>query len=222
MPMGDAFVRTLNRNLPRFAEEKRPGLGSRRNSLVSEYAFRLYGEYVRGISAASLGFGSWPADAERRELAEEVRQYISSLERNPDIPDMDSAELAEAQEWASRLAVFAFKKHPRESVIVSPLFCGCGVVDDCFGDLLVGRTLYELKNVERDFRLTDVRQVLCYAALNSVSHQYQIDSVGLINARAGVYYRTDVTAIALAVSGVSAAALFSEITNYISADRASL
>src|SRR6266404_7727905 len=87
------------------------------------------------------------------------------------------------------------------AMIVSPLFPGCGFVDESEGDLLVGNTLYEIKSADRNFRLVDFRQILVYLALNTSARTYDIHNVGLINPRTGVYFEIKVDEFARSLSG---------------------
>jgi hypothetical protein len=186
---------------------------------VSELSFRLYAE---GLSGNELLDGERLDDSAKiRELAAEVREYISHLDLLLDYHEIQPGEIHESVALGKRLRDY-FRHYERGHAIVArPQFLGCGIIDPCEGDLLAGTTLYEVKNVERDFRLADLRQLLCYCALNAASPTYKIDNVGLVNARGGVYYIVNLNALCLAAGGTSATALLSEIANYISVDRPS-
>lgn len=211
-------MRAVNTNLPSFAPP-RVTLADARYSLVSEYSFRVWAEAISNEDAVRYAV-KWPDENRRLAVAAEVGEYIRGLERRS-VEGMRLHEIEEGDELAVRLHKYVVKRHAGERVIARPRFPGCGIVHDCEGDFLAGSTLYELKNVERDFRLADLRQVLCYCALNAAAGKYRIDAVGLVNARSGGYYTADVAAVALAASGSSATDLYSEITNYMSTEAAS-
>lgn len=218
MPMGEAFMRAVNTNLPSFMEP-RGSLPDTRYSLVSEYSFRVWAEAVGAKGQVQYSL-PWPDETRRQLIAGEVSRYIQGLDHRP-VEPMQPHEIQEGHELAQRLHRFLLKKHLGETVIPRPQFPGCGIIDDCVGDCLVGTTLYELKNVERDFRLADLRQVLCYCALNAAADRYRIDAIGLVNARSGGYYTADVTVVSLAAAGAPAADLYSEIAHYISTEAGS-
>ncbi len=220
MPLADAFVRAMNVSLERFAKEPIPSVGPPiRNALVSELAFRLYGDSL--TNRVSLEKGSEGQADRVQHLANEVRRYISALERGGEYEDIAAYEVGEAFALAARLDSFMKTHEIGKTVSARPKFTGCGIIDDCEADLLVGTTLYEVKNVERPFRIADIRQLLCYCALNLASREHSIESVGLVNARSGVFYRISLNALCLASSGVPAITLLSEIAGYVSMERAS-
>ncbi len=86
---------------------------------------------------------------------------------------------------ASRLHVFFEGK--AESTIIKPRFPGCGWVNEAEGDVLDRNTLFEVKAGERPFRLADIRQVLCYCALDFSAKTYGINEVSVINPRLGTF-----------------------------------
>lgn len=150
---------------------------------------------------------------------DEVLRYISRLERFESfLLNMDQLEIAEAKSLTINLRNIRAYTNPGKSVQTRPRFSRCGIVDNCEGDIIVGTTLYELKNVERDFRIADLRQLLTYCALNHASRQYEIESIGLINARSGLTHRIDLNKFAFSTAGVSSSELFDDIIIYITAD----
>lgn len=212
--MGDAFVRSANAHLERVLPPRVSNFKGNRNSLISELSFRLFASRC----LRTLPFSIDKTQVELLALVGEVHQYISRLERSEVLAPMTEIEIEEAIVWADRLMKSLNFSSPGQAVVPRPRFSGCGIVDDCEGDILVGKTLFELKNVERDFRLADIRQLLCYCALNFASKQYEIQSVAVINARSGQYYRIDLNELALTISGVSVSELLSEIVRYVTTD----
>ena len=101
-------------------------------------------------------------------------------------------------------------------IITAPIFPGCGFVDRSFGDLLVGDTLYEVKSGDRNFRLMDVKQILVYLALNIISHSHDINYVGFVNPRVGIYYKLGISDFAYAISGKNMIQLLSDIIEFVS------
>lgn len=216
MPMADAFVRQMNRTLTRVVPPCKSSFKGIRNSLISELSFRFYSCICNEkISISDLLnnvdlIGS---------IASDVCKYISRLERSEvAVPEMNAEEINEAVALAINLKNSMTYSNPGKNILTRPHFIGCGIVDDCEGDILVGTTLYELKNVERDFRLTDIRQLLTYCALNLASRQRDIDTVGLVNARSGLTYKMNVNKLSYLVAGVSADELFGDVIRYITVD----
>lgn len=216
MPMAETFVRRMNRTLDRVVPPCEGAYKGIRNSLISELSFRAYCEICNDQKLIS----NLATDADwLSKSADGVRRYISRLERSeiPPAP-MSVGEINEALLLAKNLRNGIKYSNPGKTVSPRPIFIGCGIVDNCEGDMLVGDALYELKNVERDFRLTDIRQLLTYCALNLASGQRQINTVGLINARSGLAYKMSVNTLSLSVAGVSANELLGEVIRYITVD----
>jgi hypothetical protein len=87
------------------------------------------------------------------------------------------------------------------SLVVSPQFEGCGIVDTCVGDVLIGPVLYEVKAGDRPVRSIDIRQLLTYAALNFAKKHRPIDRIGLVNPRLGKFFEIDLDTLCEEVGG---------------------
>ena len=105
-----------------------------------------------------------------------------------------------------------------ETIICKPPFPGCGLVDPCVGDILVGATLYEFKSVDRTFRSHDFRQVLVYAALSHACDAYTIETTELINLRRGVAFRASVDELIEGMSGRDRNWLLQHLVDFMTAD----
>lgn len=121
----------------------------------------------------------------------------------------------EAFEIATRLTAF-MKRKRTERLIVSPRFAGCGFIDNAEGDVLAGRTLYEIKSADQKFRSVDFRQLLVYLALNHAARSHVINRIGLLNPRIGDYIEFDVPQLTSLISGMPPTELFAEIINFVS------
>jgi hypothetical protein len=216
--MGEALTRTLNGRLRSFAPAYPSRFPAKRNALISELGFRIFCAAHSGtLSLSGDDASSSPVTA---ELAEHTREYISSLE-NYQYTAATRPEIEGAVMLAQRLSTFFLSKDMGDAILTRPQFKGCGVIDDCEGDVLVGATLCEIKNVGRGFRLADLRQLLTYAALNSADPMYNIDAIGLVNARSGMFYRVKLNILSMAVAGVTSPELLADIVNYISLNQPS-
>jgi hypothetical protein len=218
MPMGDAFVRSVNENLMRFEACLSVVSDQGRNSLISELSFRLFCEYRDVNANVDLA----RIDAARLEsLAKATEGFISRLEKGKAVREMTAVECKDALLLATKVGDH-FARFESGSVIVTrPQFVGCGILDDCEGDVLAGSTLYEIKNVDRDFRLADFRQLLVYAALNYAAKTHPIDSVALVNVRLGKRFRIGLDEFASSVAAVSQFELLNSIVSYVSSERLS-
>jgi hypothetical protein len=205
----------MNSSYERFNVPREFKLQASLNSRISELSFLLFG------AAARMEFDFWEApfdDPTVVQLANDVVNYISGIDPNIAPEVMSDAEIMEAKYWARSLRFFALHTCPQQPILMQPNFHGCGIVDPCEGDLLIGTTLWELKNVERDFRLADIKQLLTYSALNQASQQYVIESVGLVNARQGLCFKIRLSSLASMASAMSESELLGEIVRYITMD----
>lgn len=106
---------------------------------------------------------------------------------------------------------------PKKSPVVDPKFDGCGFVDQCFGDILIGKRLVEVKSGERSFSVSDLRQILVYCTLNHYSKTpFNIDSIEIFNPRMGTCFSEKVETVALRLSALNSGELFAEIQRFIS------
>lgn len=88
-----------------------------------------------------------------------------------------------------------------DEVEVAPEFKGCGVVDKSHGDIAHDDWLFELKCVDRNFRGSDLRQLLVYCALDFSQHGSRLEKVGLINPRRGTVVCLDIGLLCKFISG---------------------
>lgn len=216
LPLGDSFIRTINRRLRAFAGEYPSQFPGSRNAAISELGFRIFSEVDHIILAGVPGEA---VDAPLvLSLARQTETYIEQLDRTIGPREIRREERLEALVIARRLSDFFAFYETERPLITRPSFAGCGILHDSEGDVLAGSVLYEIKNVDRDFRLVDVRQLLTYAALNSAEPRYEIDVLALLNVRTGKYFRIGLNNLSLAAAGYSATRLLSEIINYLTAE----
>jgi hypothetical protein len=130
-------------------------------------------------------------------------------------------EIEEATILAHRLARFFLTYENKELIVPWPYFAGCGILESCQGDILTGSTLYEVKSGEGGFRLTDLRQVLAYCALNHARPLHTISSVGFINPRVGIFYISNVDTLVRSAAGISADSFFFDTANFLATQGAS-
>jgi hypothetical protein len=177
---------------------------------VNELGFELFSVQVQSKSPITGPEGAF--------LAQAVRERISNLELHdnhghPPPSPPNYHEWREAEKLRSRLHRF-FEE--AGDMIVGPFFRGCGILNSCQGDVLSEETLFEVKAGDRPFRITDIRQLLIYAALNFESREHQINRLGLFNPRLGTYVTGDVEQFSLQLCGMSSSELFGIIVAFLS------
>ena len=121
----------------------------------------------------------------------------------------------EAIELATRLEEFFQEQSSRQAIVIQPPFRGCGILDSCYGDLLQGDHLFELKMVDRNLRSIDLRQVVVYCALDHYGQQYRIKTTSILNPRRGIEYRFELEDLVAQISNKTPAELFHQIVDFL-------
>jgi hypothetical protein len=219
LPLGESFTRHVNSQLERFAAPMRMDAKAVRVAIVSELGFRFFSALLGG-SVYREGGVVGPID-KRESLELEAVEYIAGMQSSTDTGLVTREEQSMAMELANRIQTFLSMYEPDSFVVASPSFRGCGFVDDCNGDLLVGDTLYEIKNVERQFRAIDIRQLLVYCGLAKSDGGLRFKYVGLLNARHGTFIKLSIDQVAFGLSGVSGSDLLEQIIKFISREQTS-
>jgi hypothetical protein len=102
-----------------------------------------------------------------------------------------------------------------------PPFPGCGIMSNCNGDLLWGKTLVEIKARtvkpgRRPFHMEDFKQLLLYCALNHLSDEkYDIQKIELFNPREGYLWQSDLREFVLMISNSATSDLFENTGSYL-------
>jgi len=211
LPMGESYVRAQNARLNRFAKPFHSAVPAEQRGVINEGAFLIFREAMR----RSQHPWSLPAPAVDMLLGQAVN-YVESLRQSIRVAPgaVSHAGRHDAIAIAARLHTFFGDR--AERMIIKPRFPGCGWVNEAEGDVLSRYTLYEVKAGERLFRLADIRQVLCYCALDFSSKTYGIKEVSVINPRMGTFIREDLDSLCRKISGTGSANVLSEIIGYIS------
>ncbi len=100
---------------------------------------------------------------------------------------------------------------------IYPDFCGCGIVKNCYGDILKGETLIEIKAGERGIQPADLKQVILYSALNWANPRrtHNIRRVEIFNPRQGVAWNNDLSQFISYISDLSLEDVFDQLCKYL-------
>ena len=212
LPMTESYIRECNVEAARFADHFESQAPAGKRGVINEISFRLF--------AATLSAGqpvSQIPPSQVHECVEQGLRHISQMRqvhRTPVAPP-DATDLAEARELADRLqGFFTLAKLP--ALRVFPPFPGCGWLSECCGDAFSPRVLVEVKAGERTFRGSDIRQLLCYCALNFASKSYDITSICLVNPRSGRYISAPLEEVVQRLAGRPAVEVLAEVVEYVS------
>lgn len=205
-PTCDLFVRRINLGeLDRFDAPMTSTAIGQRPALIAE-----------------TGFSAFVLTTDRPELkrnpiellqlaADESRDRLRPFQSTGLELDqaLSPAEQKDATQIAERLSIFFQLRRLR--TICRPKFAGCGFVDNSEGDVISGKTLFEVKSVDRGFRSADIHQLVTYYCLSISASEDRITSLGLINPRRGVSFEMDADRLCQEISGTSASELSNEV-----------
>ena len=185
-----------------------------RRGIVNELAFRLFQATCARETLTAAGVIG---------IAETVRQYVERLSKANDgvvKEPVAQVEITEATTLGSSLE-FYFRRVPVQELVFWPQFAGCGMLDAVKGDILHGKCLYEVKAGDRSFRVTDIRQVLTYCAMDFAAGKFGIKEVVLLNPRRGTHFRTSVEELVRETAGSSAVEFCASVIEFLSAENPS-
>jgi hypothetical protein len=216
-PFAESFIRNMNLGLERFKPPMVSKAPASFNGFINELGFRI-AEYA-------FTLGSNKGDTAIADiLYSETKEYIRKLPR-PSIPgskEERSVAVNDAVIIGNRLLSIISDLKSGRQLLFRPRFNGCGIHDDCEGDILIGKELWEVKSGDRPFRQPDIRQVLVYCALNHNSGQYVITDYRLVNPREGVMYYGPLRDLVRPIAGCEPETLYGDIIEFISRSEVSV
>jgi len=211
LPTADSFVRRTNLSLERYCRPTDSILDTNpdRRSVINELSFRLF---------MSLAKGKELSYNDKMELSVKVSHYIEKLAPNItiDLP-ISQEELHEAESLSSSLSAY-FSDREIGSLRFWPLFRGCGRMHACRADIIKNDKLIEVKAGDRHFRITDFRQIITYLSLNSISKQYVIENIALVNPRKGLSSEITVESLIGNCSRRKPVDVFGDIIEFLSTE----
>ena len=209
-PMISQFTRLQNLTIERFLPPFHMATDDNRG-LIGELTFRVFSvAYKRSCRGTDL------IESEMQLCVKNSVDFIRrfrAFSRQPMFQPSDEG-VDEACQLADRLIDFFCKE--KVNLKLWPQFPGCGWLDSVEGDGLGGSTLYEVKCGKSRVKGKDIKQILCYLALNYESKLYKIDRICLVNPRTGTVFRCTTDALCRGVSGTAPSVLLGDIIEYVS------
>lgn len=216
LPMTKFFLRKINLELTEMRDKfLDSGIYGRRRSFISQVGFIFFADSIK--NKYELKLESIP-NGKLNEVQDKCKLQFNNYS-NDEVnitAELDQNELVEAIELGFRMKQFFSTYQGIDNIVISPKFNGCGFLDNCYGDVLIDDTLYEIKMVNRNYRANDCKQLMVYCALNYMSNQYAITNVALYNPRLGKHFKTEINQFCLMISGKSSSELFGEIIDFVS------
>lgn len=217
LPNANNYIRLINAGQVQATHKPlNPAPRKHNVAIINVLAFEVYRNLVnRRTESQAL---SSPAFFRSRLFASALKSAKKYVDR---FGSHQSYKLpfspAEEQQLKEIVRILIERYGSSRSPVVDPQFDGCGFVDHCFGDILIGRRLIEVKSGERSFSVSDLRQLLVYCTLNHYSKKpFNIDSIEIFNPRMGACFSERVETVAIRLSALNSGELFAEIQRFIS------
>jgi len=210
--MSERVVRAINSASDHYIDPYRSEERPAQRGLISETALHLYVESVKTANELNVIVAQSGDDAMRKAMShlQKLRMW-----RRDELEPLDEVEMSVAVELARRIKAL-FESLEVEEVEPFPKFAGCGWLSECVGDFFAETILFEMKAAARTYRTIDVRQLICYCALNFESKKRDIRSVCLFNPREGTFCAVNLEHLCQLASGRSSSDVFSELIQYAS------
>ncbi|MDF2931373.1 MAG: hypothetical protein K0R36_704 [Chryseobacterium sp.] len=153
-----------------------------RYDLVSQLAFNI----VEKVSSKKIDYDDVWKEKNLESIIEKTaleiwRKSLSYKEIN-----LLETEKSDCQNICNNIFEF-LNKTTVVSNSFKPRFSGYGIISDLIGDLEIDGILYEIKTVQRNFRSSDIKQLIIYLALSHVQGDVIWEYAGLYNPRKGTY-----------------------------------
>lgn len=214
-PNSELVIKQLNQSVQTIEWRRRVWSSADRRAFINEVAFWVFIEWQRNESARQHPnresvLQAGVAYARRRQ--EQFRGRGGS-------PATDLTMLEQLEVGSLVRLLGAFKQRvtrPRSVTHLIPRFRGCGILNECEADLIVGDTLIEIKAGDRNFRSIDIRQMLIYCALDALEGKFGITRVACVNPRRGTYFLADLETLCLQLASKPASELLAEIAYFLS------
>lgn len=213
LPGIDHYVRMINSGLKErlFAPITIEDIPTRR-AIVNGIAFNLFYKFkIENLNFKDLMIDS--NDLLKIKILEVNK--MSFLNNAKEFErDINENELSIVKDIANRLVVYSSLK---DDLKIYPEFQGCGLLFNCYGDILYKDTLVEVKAGNTNFGRHDLYQLLTYGALNHISSKkINITNFELINIRTGLQWKENIESVCEIIGGASSSEIYSEIVSHIS------
>jgi len=219
LPNANYFVRIINGGLLEACYEPFENTQRKENiALINVLSFNLFKSIVK--KEISLDVHSkknfFTSDYFRKSLASSLIELKRFSNKSSFSLPLNDNELNEISVLFKQIYARYYEKIG--VMEVSPIFQGCGFINQSEGDIYFNDTLVELKSGERKFSVTNIKQVLVYCTLNYYSTKEKkrfLEKIELFNPRMGLVYQSKVKDLSENLSSLSPEDLFFEIHSFI-------
>jgi hypothetical protein len=164
---------------------------------------------------AFFHFGNIIGDKEF-DILLSINQALEYLKRFPRT-SASSYEFNQLNEKIVQKQVDNLFGNYKKDIKLNPFFPGCGIIDNCNGDILQNEKLIEIKAGERSIAPSDLKQLIVYSALNWISEteQHKITELEIYNPRVGYKWTNSLEDFLNSITDISKEDVFDQLTKYL-------
>jgi hypothetical protein len=155
-------------------------------------------------------------DNKEFNISDSVNQALSYIERFPR-NSVNKYEFNQLNQTIVLKQINNLCNTYKDNIILNPFFPGCGIIDNCNGDILQHEKLIEIKAGKRNIEPSDLKQLIVYAALNWISstEKYQISELEIYNPRVGYIWRNQLDDFLNSITDIPKEDVFDQLTKYL-------
>ncbi len=127
-----------------------------------------------------------------------------------------NSEIHDVKKLAELIRRYLMLLPPHGESFVRPSYSGHGILGMCYGDFEKNDALVEMKYVSRNFRGTDIRQLLTYSALRYYETGTQYRKLYLFNPLRGIHFPTTIKEILSGAAGITPVEFYKRMSYVLS------
>jgi len=202
-PWINEYVNSINQGfIERLQNPIEIGDDSKHRSINNVMAFTLFKNIITKVS-------------DNFEIAlEESINIVKNYPRN----NLESYKLTDDyKKIINNLVTRLVKRYENKNLTFYPQFAGCGIMDNCQGDIYYNEILAEIKAGERNLVVSDIKQIITYCALNWLStNRINITNIEFYNPRQGILWESNLSDLFYSISSIPMEDFFDQIGKYLS------
>ena len=144
---------------------------------------------------------------------EEALKYMERFPRN----NVNTYKFSTIDQKVISFQIEKLRSKYSKDLIISPFFPGCGIIDNCYGDIIQENKLVEIKAGERNIAPSDIKQLIVYTVLNwlSGSTTYKLDHLEIYNPRVGYLWNNSIDDLLVSITDIPKEDIFDQFTKYL-------
>lgn len=144
---------------------------------------------------------------------EQALRYLKSFPRN----NVDTYMFSNIDQNIIKSQIDYMSLRYTHDLVINPFFPGCGIINNCYGDIIQLKTLTEVKAGDRNIVPSDLKQLITYCALNWISNydKYDIEKIEIYNSRLGYSWECDLNSFLVSITDIPKEEVFDQLIKYL-------